>query len=103
MFGFTDSPLALDHFKLNSENYSIILTDYKMPILDGIQLLKEVKSINPKVKTLLMSAFNVEDRLFEECNCIHKMLQMPISIVDLINEVETLISSSMVVRQKNIN
>jgi CheY-like chemotaxis protein len=43
VFGFTDSPLALDHFKLNSENYSLILSDYRMPILDGIQLLKGSK------------------------------------------------------------
>jgi hypothetical protein len=39
----------------------------------------------------------------EECKCVDKMLQKPIGIADLIKEVETLISSNIVVPQKNIN
>ena len=46
---------------------------------DGIMLLKKVKVINPTVKAILMSAFDVEDRFFEECKCIDKILQMPIT------------------------
>jgi DNA-binding response OmpR family regulator len=62
-----------------------------MPTMDGMELLKEVKSMNPLVKTILISAFDVEDRLFEECNCVDKMLQKPVSIADLINAVEVLL------------
>jgi DNA-binding NtrC family response regulator len=36
-----------------------------MPSLNGLELLKKVKSSNPKVRTILMSAYNFdEDLLF---------------------------------------
>ncbi len=93
VFGFTNSTLALEHFKLNHESYSLILSDYRMPVMDGILLLREVKSINSEVNTLLISAFDVDDKLFEECDSIDKFIQKPISIADLINEVEVLLSN----------
>ena len=70
VFGFIDSKLALEHFKLHELEYCLILSDYRMPSMDGIVLLKKVKVINPTVKTILMSAFDGEDRFFEECKCV---------------------------------
>jgi hypothetical protein len=36
------------------------------------------------------SAFDVDGRLFQECKCVDKILQKPITIPELINEVERL-------------
>ena len=58
LFGFIDSTLALAHFKLHQLDYSLILSNYRMPSMDGIELLKKVKAINSSVKTILISAFN---------------------------------------------
>jgi CheY-like chemotaxis protein len=91
VFGFIDSTLALEHFKLHQLDYSLILSDYRMPTMDGIELLKKVKAINPSVKTVLISAFDIDDKLFEECKCVNKILQKPITIPELINEVEVLL------------
>ena len=63
-------------------------------MMDGIELLKTVKAMKPSVKTVLISAFEVNDELFEKCNCIDKFLQKPISISDLIDAVETQIGKS---------
>jgi response regulator RpfG family c-di-GMP phosphodiesterase len=67
---------------------------YRIPTMDGIELLKKVKAVNPSVKTILISAFGVNDEVFEQCNCIDAFLQKPISIPDLIEAVETQISTS---------
>ena len=91
LFGFTDSMLALEHFIQNRSNYRLILSDYKIPGLNGIQLLKYVKSINSSVKTILISAFDIDDKLFEESKCVDKILQKPITIPKLLNEVEVLL------------
>ena len=90
VFGFIDSTLALEHFKLNQLDYCLILSDYRMPIMDGMELLKKVKAINPSVKTILISAYTVNDEVFEQSNCVDAFLQKPISVSDLI---ETQISS----------
>ena len=91
VFGFIDSTLALEHFKLHQLDYSLIISDYRMPTMDGIELLKKVKAINSSVKTILISAFDIDDKLFEECKCVDKILQKPITIPKLINEVEVLL------------
>ena len=90
VYGFIDSTLALEHFKLHQLDYSLIISDYRMPTMDGIELLKKVKAINSSVKTILISAFDIDDKLFEECKCVDKILQKPITIPELINEVERL-------------
>ena len=91
VYGFIDSTLALEHFKLHQLDYSLIISDYRMPTMDGIELLTKVKAINSSVKTILISAFDIDDKLFEECKCVDKILQKPITIPELINEVEVLL------------
>ena len=91
VYGFIDSTLALEHFKLHQLDYSLIISDYRMPTMDGIELLTKVKAINSSVKTILISAFDIDEKLFEECKCIDKILQKPITIPELINEVEVLL------------
>lgn len=58
--------------------------------MDGMELLKTVKAMKPSLKTILISAFEVRDELFEDGRCVDKFLQKPIGIAELIDEVETL-------------
>jgi two-component system cell cycle sensor histidine kinase/response regulator CckA len=58
---FTDPLEALNHIKQNPKDYSLIISDYKMPKLDGNELCTELISINPDLKIILMSAFEQID------------------------------------------
>jgi DNA-binding NtrC family response regulator len=95
VIGFTDSMQALEHFKLNQSNYSLILSDFRMPTMNGMELLKKVKTIKSSVKTVLISAFEVNEEDFEQSNCVDAFLQKPISIPDLIDAVETQIDEKI--------
>ena len=53
-------------------------------------ITKKVKAVNPSVKMILISAFDLDYQLFEEYRCVDKILQKPIAIPELINEVERL-------------
>jgi len=61
VFSFTDSIMAFEHFTENKENYALVISDLRMPGLNGLELLKKVKTSNPKVRTILMSAYNFEE------------------------------------------
>ena len=62
---FNDPVIALEHFTANKDAYVLVIADLRMPSLNGLELLKKVKSSNPKVRRLLMSAYNFdEDLLF---------------------------------------
>ena len=58
---FNDPIAALEHFTEHKEKYALIISDLKMPGLNGLELLKKVKSSNPEVRTILMSAYNFDE------------------------------------------
>jgi DNA-binding NtrC family response regulator len=67
VFSFTDPVKAFEHFTENKENYAVVISDLRMPGLNGLELLKKVKTLNPKVRTILMSAYNFEEEeLYEQ-------------------------------------
>jgi len=61
VFSFTDPITAFEHFIANKENYALVIADLRMPGLNGLELLKKVKSENPNVRTILMSAYSFEE------------------------------------------
>jgi DNA-binding NtrC family response regulator len=56
VFNFNEPSLALEHFPSNYKNYSVVITDYRMPRMTGIELLKKMKAISPAVTRILISA-----------------------------------------------
>lgn len=47
---------GLDRYK--ETPYDLIVTDIKMPILDGIEMTKQIKKINPKQSIIIFTAFD---------------------------------------------
>lgn len=86
IFTFTDPLIALEHIRTNKDTYFLVISDLRMPSLSGIELLKKVKKENPLVRTLLMTAFELDDKLFQEYtkeDIINDFLQKPIRLKDL--------------------
>ena len=92
IFTFTDPVLALEHFQVNEYAYVLVISDFKMPGLNGMEFLKKIKGLNPFVRTILMTAFEVVDKIFRDYaknKIIDEFLQKPIGMHDLIKEVDT--------------
>ncbi len=66
VFGFTDPVLALNHFQMNSEQYRLVISDIRMPVINGYQFIKKIKAIKPLVKVFLMTAFRIDDIEFRK-------------------------------------
>lgn len=52
---FNDPKVALE--KLKTEKFDFLLTDIKMPELDGIELVKKVHQINPEIGAIFMTGY----------------------------------------------
>ncbi|HEX5920182.1 MAG TPA: response regulator [Nitrososphaeraceae archaeon] len=90
IFTFTEPQLALEHFKTNKNSYALVISDLRMPVINGFQLLKTVKDLNPEVRTVLITAFDVERKLFQEYTkkeIINGFAQKPINRDNLLQEV----------------
>jgi len=106
IFTFTDPILALEHFQVNGYAYVAVISDFKMPVLNGMELLKKIKDSNRFVRTILMSAFEIDDTLFREYTkkkIINGFLQKPIGLHDLIIEVNTQLDSYEVQKKYVVN
>ncbi|MGE5685715.1 MAG: response regulator [Nitrososphaerota archaeon] len=58
---FNNPVSALEHFTENKENYSLVISGLKMPNLNGLEFLKKIKRLNEKVRTMLISAYDIEN------------------------------------------
>jgi DNA-binding NtrC family response regulator len=96
IFTFTDPILALEHFQDKGYAYVVVISDFKMPGLNGMEFLKKIKDLNRFVRTILMTAFEIDNTLFQEYTkrkIINGFLQKPIGLHDLIKEVNTQLDS----------
>src|SRR5215216_2370760 len=59
VFGFTDPNLALEHFRINCKDYILVLSDIRMPGMNGFEFVRKLREISPAIKVSLMSAFEV--------------------------------------------
>ena len=88
---FNDPIMALEHFTDNKKNYALVISDLRMPNLNGLELLKKVKQLNPSVRTILISAYEVdEDQVFQNYmkqGIINLFVKKPIGLPELCQEV----------------
>jgi two-component system, response regulator YesN len=74
-----------------------ILSDIRMPGMSGIKLARKVKEINPKVKVILMTSFEIRDNEFSKVfpsTQVDGFVQKPIQIEDLTNKILDIIGES---------
>jgi two-component system cell cycle sensor histidine kinase/response regulator CckA len=99
---FTNPEEALQSFKSDAESYCLVVSDMRMPALSGMQLARKVKEINPNVKVVLMTAFEIRDNEFSKVfpsTHVDGFVQKPIGIRDLTDKILSLIGESK--RRKN--
>ena len=94
---FTNPEQALQSFKSDAKSYCLLLSDVRMPGLSGIQLARKVKEINPAVKTVLMTAFEIKDSEFSKVfpsTQVDGFVQKPIGIKELSDKILTLVGET---------
>ena len=88
---FSDPLLAYEHIRDNPDKYSLIITDYRMPLMDGLFFGTKLTDINRKLNIIIM----VSDHDDIKCNYKFNIIKKPISISKLIKLVNESISISI--------
>lgn len=88
---FSDPFLAYEHIRDNPDKYSLIITDYTMPQMDGLFLATKLAEINKKLNMIIM----MSDHDDIKCNYKFNIIKKPVSISKLIKLVSDSISISI--------
>jgi DNA-binding NtrC family response regulator len=94
---FTNPEEAFQNFQSNSEDYCLMLSDIRMPGMSGIKLARKVKEINPDVKVVLMTSFEIKDNEFSKVfpsTQVDGFVQKPVHIKELTNKILDIIGES---------
>jgi DNA-binding NtrC family response regulator len=87
VFAFTKPSLALEHFKINYEDYCLVIADIRMPEMNGFEFAKAVSRVKPEIKVLLMTAFDIDDTLLKMNtkynDNVGGIIQKPVSATNL--------------------
>ena len=76
---------------LKNEEFDCILSDHKMPLMDGVEFLKRVNDIQPKTMRLLVTAYSDVKILIDAINYakIYRYIKKPYSPDELVMIVES--------------
>jgi len=88
--GFTEPLLALADFHNNSDRYGLVISDLRMPVMNGYQFIKKVKEIKPQVKVFFISAFEINEIEFRTelpFVKVDEFIKKPILLEDFISTV----------------
>lgn len=47
--------------KLGESDFSLVITDFRMPNMTGIELLSKIKSMRPELPVAVISGYNIEE------------------------------------------
>jgi YesN/AraC family two-component response regulator len=64
---FIDAESALESLKENSDDYyDLVLTDIRMPKINGFELYRRIKESNPDMKIVFITAFEINKEEFSK-------------------------------------
>jgi excisionase family DNA binding protein len=64
----SDGPTALDRLRASHGGYDLMIADLKMPGMDGLSLIREVKHIAPNLAIIIITGFSSESTAIEAVN-----------------------------------
>ena len=85
-YAFTEPVMALEDFRINCKDCTMILSDIRMPGINGYELIKKAKEIDKQVNVVLMTAFEINYKEFHNLLPdikVDAFLQKPFSIQQL--------------------
>jgi DNA-binding NtrC family response regulator len=96
---FIDSIHALNTLEKKIQEYRLILSDFRMPNLNGHELCTRLKQLNPELEVILISAYDAI-----ECNTSNfKFIKKPILVAQLLKIVRNILGEENYPHNDNKN
>ncbi|MEA2019569.1 MAG: EAL domain-containing protein [Campylobacterota bacterium] len=85
-----DGAIGLELFKEHQQEIDLIITDVNMPNMNGLEMAKEIKAINPNIPIIVATAFSNSEYLLEAIELgVDKYVLKPINIKKLLDTMKS--------------
>ncbi len=87
-----DGPIALQRFREARPPPGVVIIDYRLPSMSGMELMREVRKIDPGVKIVVISA---DDSVRREAldNGAQSFLKKPVPLQVIVDTVKALMAA----------
>ena len=84
---FTNPKVALEHLLNNPNKYELVISDYRMPYLNGCEFGIKVKELNRNIKVILITAYDsIEDKGNDNNNKLNfELHRKPVTLQKLLD------------------
>ena len=98
VISFNNPIYALEYFYQNISNCFLVITDYKMPQMSGIDFIKKIRTkenTDHQIKTIIISAFIKDSLPYDKSyvKLVDRILEKPVYLDRLKKEIQKLIST----------
>lgn len=80
--------------QIEQKRPSVVILDLQMPGINGVEVLRKIKSDYPEIKTLVITGFSDQYQQQLDQLKAEKVLAKPVSLTDLTREVEALLQEA---------
>ena len=85
----TNAVKAIEIYRDNHSKYDLVITDMKMPVMSGIEVLQKALEINKDVKVIIITAYgDVETAISAVNNHAYAFFGKPINFQELLETIE---------------
>ncbi len=103
VLSFADSLKALEYIKGNSSEIDLVITDLRMPGMDGIQLIQEITKLVDEISIILVTAFGSIESAVEAMKLgAEDYLSKPLDMFELRKRVEKIVGNKRLKREVSL-
>ena len=83
--------------KIRSKSFDLIVVDFMMPGIDGLETFRRAKEINPEIKAIMLTGYGAPEREIEVKELgVKKFVRKPVTIEQLVDVVNDTLNKSRI-------
>lgn len=99
---FQHSPAALEAYK--NGQYDVVVTDFMMPGMNGIELLKAIRGMNPEANVIILTGYaDIDNAIAAVNNGAYAFFRKPLDFRDFLGTLRKIEERIKGVRQKEVD